>query len=286
MTLPAPNNATLYGVMWIPWLSSIAVCLTLLSSVPAAHAWQASPDVGLDLAGSVITRGDVIDDGDAVTPLPINLGPVPSNADVVAYTAVSGGDVFFVLGQTTSLPGGITAGPHQVVRWDGVDHQIELDLDLPGFDLADGVGIDALGLIDNGNTLALSFDTSTVFMGTFLDDADVLDGSDLSLAFDSRAAGIAAGADLDAVSEADDGWGLFVSFDIGGTVGGITYADEDVLRVVPPGYSWWMEVDASAVDSAWARADIDAVHFVPEPSLGLQLVVGALGLLALSRRRI
>jgi len=118
-----------------------------------------------------------------------------------------------------------------------------------------------------------SFDTAVDFLGAYVEPADILDASG-SLAFDASTAGIAPGANLDALSEASDGDGLIVSFDTGGEVAGIVYADEDLLRVrTSPSYSWAMEVDASAVDLAWERADIDALHYVPEPAQRLQLLV-------------
>jgi len=45
-----------------------------------------------------------------------------------------------------------------------------------------------------------------------------------------------------------------------------------------------MEFDASAASSAWAAADLDAV-MVPEPSVGMLLLFGVMGLTGLAMIR-
>ena len=66
-----------------------------------------------------------------------------------------------------------------------------------------------------------------------------------------------------------------MSFDTTGTIGGIFFDDEDVVRF--DGATWSLEFDASAADADWASADLDAV-MVPEPDGSILLFAG-LGLL-------
>ncbi len=75
-----------------------------------------------------------------------------------------------------------------------------------------------------------------------------------------------------------------MSFDTAGSIGGVNFDDEDVLRF--DGTTWSMEFDASAADSDWAAADLDAV-FVPEPAAALLRLsaLGVLAALAVRRRR-
>ena len=73
-----------------------------------------------------------------------------------------------------------------------------------------------------------------------------------------------------------------MSFDTAGSIGGVNFDDEDVLRF--DGTTWSMEFDASAADSDWAAADLDAV-MVPEPSVGMLLLFGVMGLTGLAMIR-
>jgi hypothetical protein len=138
-----------------------------------------------------------------------------------------------------------------ILAWEAGAYSVELDLDTVG--VPAGVTVDAIGVIQNGASVGISFDSPIVYSGTFVDDADILDLFTLGLAFDASPAGVSDGADLDAMADAPGGGGLIVSFDVGGTVGGLVYDDDDLLRVDLPAYTWSMELDASATDAAWAR---------------------------------
>ena len=259
------------------FLPAACAVLGLISGASATHAWSPSPDVGLTLNSASFTRGDVIEDGAAPSAPPIDLGPLPEGADVVAFTMYEGGARFFVLGHTMELPGGVIANPQTSIRYENSVYSVQIDL---GDALPDGVAIDALGLTEAG--LAFSFDTTVDFAGFILDDADVVDIYS-GVILDASAAGVPTGVDVDAFAQAGNG-DLLVSFDTGGTVGSVAFADEDVLRVTP-GYAWSIEVDASSLDVAWERADVDALHPVPEPGTLLQLIAGGLCLAGLERRR-
>ena len=73
-----------------------------------------------------------------------------------------------------------------------------------------------------------------------------------------------------------------VSFVTAGTVGAITFQDEDILR--HSGGIWSMEFDASNADADWGPADMDALQ-VPEPAAFAMLAAGILAITGLSRRR-
>lgn len=67
--------------------------------------------------------------------------------------------------------------------------------------------------------------------------------------------------DIDAAQDLGGG-DFLVSFDTTGSIGGLTFADEDVLRFDDA--SWSLEIDSSALNSAWAAADLNAI-MVPDP---------------------
>lgn len=251
----------------------------LLAFASMAHAWSPSPDVGLTLGSAAFTRGDVIEDAAVSPSAPIDLGPLPDGADVVAFTMAAGGTTrYFVLGHTMELPGGVVANPQTAIRYEGGVYSEEIDLG--DYGLPDGVAIDALGVGEGA--AAFSFDTTVDWLGFVLEDADVIDIYS-GVVLDASAAGVPTGVDVDAFAYADSG-DILVSFDTGGTVGTVVFADEDVLRMTP-GFVWSMEIDASTLDVAWERADVDALHQVPEPAALLQFTAGGLGLAGLAHHR-
>ena len=132
--------------------------------------------------------------------------------------------------------------------------------------------------------MLLSFDT-TVDLGTVVAaDEDLVrwDGADFSIALDGSAVGIDETLDVDAGQDLGSGQFL-ISLDTTGTVGGITAADEDILRF--DGSAWSLEFDASAADPDWAAADLDAM-MVPEPGFALSIGLGLLSVRAFARRRL
>ena len=158
-----------------------------------------------------------------------------------------------------------------------------LEFDASNEGIPDGVRVDALTL-DASNALLLSFDT-TVDLGSGLvvADEDIVsfDGVDFSLYFDGSAEGLAEGVDLDgAFLDVDQGV-LFVSFDVSGEIGGIDFADEDILEF-DLGSTWSIAYDGSVEHADLEHAD---VNVVPEPTRIVSLVTGAAGLWVLSRLR-
>lgn len=83
-------------------------------------------------------------------------------------------------------------------------------------------------------------------------------GASFSLVFDRFAADLAAGVDLDALHFATDNGHLFLSFDTGGMIDGITSGDEDLLEHDPDGGNWSMVYNDSDDHAAGVAGDLDA----------------------------
>jgi len=147
------------------------------------------------------------------------------------------------------------------------------------------VAIDAFAVHPLTGEAWLSFDTHFELAGVYVRDADVVDLASLGLAFDSAAADIPAGMDVDAVGRLGGTDDVLVSFDVGGTLGGVGFSDEDVLRYDAATNSWSLVVDASAAHPGWVAADLDAAVPVPEPSGAWLLRIGLLGAGLLAHRR-
>lgn len=261
-----------------------ALTLATLAVAERAGAQQvvsASPDVTIALgAANVVTSDHAVaaDNQLGIVALQ-SLGTIPESADVTGYADAGAGTFLFSLDTTASLSGGVVATPGDVVAWNGATHSIVFDASAQG--LPAGVQIDAIGF---GNGLVLSFDTDVSLPGGLTaadEDLVRVVGSTYSMAFDGSANGVDRALDVDG-AQALGGGGYLVSFDTAGTVGAVTFQDEDILRHV--GGVWSLEFDGSNADADWAAADLDALQ-VPEPSGMAVLAAGLLGLARLARRR-
>jgi len=268
--------------MKIPASIATLTCVAVLASgtASAQELFAGSPDTTVQLGGGLSEDQDVAVDNQLGIVLLEDLGPLPTAAEVTAYALDANGDRLFGLETTSSLPGGIVVTPRDVVRWDGAAYSIELDGTTEG--IPRGAAIDAIAT-SPGDAILVSFDTTVAVDGQTFADEDLarFDGALFVSAFDGSAAGMAARFDVDAAQ--DLGGGAFlVSLDTSGSLGGVDFDDEDVLRY--DGAAWSLEIDASTLDADWRRADLDAMQ-VPEPGLVGTLLAGALAFFTFARRR-
>ncbi len=266
-------------------LDRIGLASLLLLMIPSAALAQsvvaASPDVTIQLgAANVVTSDHAVaaDNQLGIVALQ-NLGVIPDSADVIGYADAGSGTFLFSLDTTVSLSGGVVAAPGDVVSWNGASYTILFDGSARG--IPSGVQVDAIGF---SNGLVLSFDTDVSLPGGITaadEDLVKLIGSTWTMDFDGSTAGIDRALDIDGAQALVGGVHL-VSFDTAGTVGAITFQDEDILRHA--GGVWSLEFDGSNADADWGPADMDALQ-VPEPGTTMALVAGVLGLAGAARRR-
>ena len=266
------------------WLFFRLLCPVLLLSVSTPSSGQepvsASPDVTIDLgSGAIAADEDVAVDNQAGIVVLENLGVLPTASDVIALGLDVNGDRLIAFETTTALPGGVIARKGDVVRYDGANYTIEFDASLAG--VPSNAETDAVSLSRNG--LLLSFDTTVDLPGSVVAaDEDLVEwnGTSFELLFDGSSEGVDTSLDIDGAQDLGHGQFL-VSFDTTGTVGGVVFADEDILRF--DGTGWSLEVDSSALNAAWAPADLDAV-MVPEPGFGPMILAGIVWIQALRSR--
>ncbi len=266
----------------IATLAALAlVGLGFPSTALAQSVVSASPDITITLgAANVVTSDNAVaaDNQLGVVALQ-NLGAIPESADVTGYADAGGGVFLFSLDTTASLTGGVVATPDDVVSWNGATHSILFDGATRG--IPAGVQVDAIGF---SNGLVLSFDTDVSLPGGITaadEDLVKVIGSTYTMVFDGSTFGIDRALDVDG-AQALVGGGYLVSFDTAGTVGAITFQDEDILKNV--GGTWSMEFDGSVADPDWGPADMDALQ-VPEPGFFAMLGTGAFALAGFRRRR-
>jgi hypothetical protein len=247
-------------LLW-PMVASLAA--TPLSEV------RVSPDTTATLGGTTADDEDVVRDdlAGSVTLLP--LGSFPAEADLDAYNVRPNGVQLLSFDTTLTLPGGITAQPGDVVRYDGASYAIEFGAAAVG--IGPGVNLDAVAVY--GSSLLLSFDTALDIGGLHVEPADLVlfQGSTFSSFFSGSLAGIAPGLNLDAADYLPCNGHVLLSFDGSGTIGGVAFDDEDVLEF-DRSSTWEMAYDGSAHDPNWGPADLDAVHAVVNLGSGAPVV--------------
>lgn len=249
-----------------------AIAWGLLAAGLPATAWgltalpalDVSPDVTVDLSGQVLADEDVGEDDLLGGVVPLDVGPVPAAADVQATFDGGASDRLLSLDITTNLPGAGATGPADVARWDGATYAIEFDGAAAG--VPPGARVDAVARAEDGDLL-LSFDVTVSLGGVVADDEDLVrfdaGTGAFSLFFDGSGAGVATGLDLDAAERLAANGNLLVSFDTAGTVGGVTFSDEDVLEFDPVGGDWELSYDGSGEHASWSGADVDAISVMP-----------------------
>ncbi len=248
------------------WTSRVpCVAATSLARV------RLSADVTVELAGATLDDEAAASDDLAGTVATLDIGSIPSPTDLDAYEQTPDGDQLLSFDTTVLLPGGLTARPADVVRFDGATYSIEFNAAATG--VPQGADVDAVTLV--AGKLVLSFDTSVNLNGLRVDDEDLVrfDGAGFALYLDGSADGIGADLDLDAVDYLECSGHLLVSFDGSGAIDGVAFEDEDLLEFDFAG-NWEMAYDGSARYAAWSPADLDAADAVPDLGPGPPVVFG------------
>jgi len=241
--------------------------MTVLASIAgSASAQILSVDYSNDItwkAGSAVeSRAAVVSQTPPAAATGIDLGSLPTNATLRAFTVADDGAYLFALDTTVDLPGSVHATPRDVVRYAGGTYSVVFTGETAG--VPDGVAIDGLWVHHAGgkDDYYLSFDVTANLGGVVADRRDVVvwDGSAWSKAFDGVSAGVPPNLTLDALSvDLYDPAGVvyYLSFDGSGKLGGVDFDDEDV--VAWNGTTWSLAFDASsAADATFASGDLDA----------------------------
>ncbi|MGB5810713.1 MAG: right-handed parallel beta-helix repeat-containing protein [Polyangiales bacterium] len=258
--------------------ASVALLLvTMSTNLRAQELVTLSPDITIEPgAGLVATDEAVVLDNQSGGVLLETFAGVPAAADIIAYSEDATGDRLIAFGTTVSLPGNLIARPGDVIRFEGSTYQAEsVEFDASEAGIPFGVKTDAVSSMPGSSDLLLSFDTTVALPGGLVvadEDLVAWSGSNYSIAFDGSTEGIPGSMDIDAAQSL--GLGIFVfSFDTAGSLGGVDFDDEDIMRY--DGTNWSLEFDASESNTAWVAADTDAV-LVPEPRMGAVVLVAGL----------
>ena len=248
-------------------MGALAVPLSIaaLAGSAAAGAQILSVDVSNDIAWSDGTA--TLDDEAArrvtlpATVGTLDLGALPAAADITAYQLLDDGRRVFALDTFVDLGGGLTAGPEDLVAWNGALFALYFDGSLAG--IPPGTAIDAVARIRAAGVAStlLSFDVPTALPGGLMaDDEDVVawNGTVWSLYFDGSANGVPENLDLDGFDRDPVSGTRYFSFDTSGRIAAVDFDDEDVVAL--DGSTWSLAFDASAnLGATFAAGDLDAL---------------------------
>lgn len=250
--LPAstPFHAALAG--------ACMAALALNASAGNLDRLQYSADIGAHWAPSPVSALDheyVVDESGTLQTVAIP--DLPASADLDALQIEANYDRLYSLDTGATL-GGTYFRDADVIRLHGGVYTKSFDASAAG--VPAGVDCDAVARAADGRLL-LSFDRSFRVGGLLVRPVDVVshNGSSFALVFDGRAAGLPAGSNLDALDSTGSNTELLFSLDTGGQIGGLRFADEDVLRVVIATSVITRELDTRTRSAAWNAADLDAL---------------------------
>ncbi len=272
-------NSTLSGVRKQLALTGALALAALLQAGPAAAQWLYATATTLDVAGVTVTPRDVVTDlSGAISTAPI-LG-LPATTGLTALHD-DGGTILFATRSAVLLPGSIFLERRDVGSASGGSFGVALDGSAAG--LPASAGVDGVSR-DVGGDLLLSLDTFVSVGGVAARNADVLrwDGASFSLYFDASSEGVPAGLGVDGVHYDPVGDDLLLSFDGAGSIDGVSFGREDVVRFDPNLGTWSLELDASTTEPDLATSNLVAV---PEPGALLAFASGVAALLGLSATR-
>jgi len=253
-------------------------------------AWAAvSADATVELAGVTADPEDVAVDNLLGVVVPMSLGDLPGGVNLTAYHQFWDGAQLFSLAAPALVGGSLGVGPEDVVRYGGASYTLAFDGSAAG--VPAGAGVDAVTVA--AGRLLLSFDRAVTLGGLSVGMEDLVQfyQGAFTLVFDGSAAGVPAGVNLDAAHRLG-GNRLALSFDAGGSLPGVVFADEDVLEYDLVEHAWEITYDGSAQHAGWDAANLDAVALPepppppPSPSCGVgPELVFLMPLLLLVRRR-
>ncbi len=187
-----------------------------------------SPDVTVLLGSRTVVDHEVVRERGGNLQRRLIAG---SANDVDAFYRFDDGSALFSLGVATAANGlFVRPGDILKVSSDGV----ETVLDSRELGLPEGANADAVSAVPGEpNFLALSFDITVQLDGQVFSDEDIIifGPNGFSMGVDSSDAGIDEGLDLDALHVEDVAPTLlYVSFDSSGSIGNVSFDDEDVLE--------------------------------------------------------
>ena len=249
-----------------------ALCASLLGAFASVHALDTPPtaqlqysaDIGANLLpanGYVARQEYVIDTLDGARQRAFVPG-LAARANLLDFHIDPDGALLFALDVGATL-GGTYFRPGDVVRRKNGVFTKAFDAALAG--VPQGVRCDGVARRE-ASSLLLSFDRAFALGGVTILPADLVlfDGAtNRGTVFDAKALGLPASLNVDAADVIGEGSDLLLSFDTGGQLGGVRFADEDIMQYTLATNTWSKRIAPATLSDRWQRANLDGLASAP-----------------------
>ena len=231
------------------------------AGAPAIAALDYSADIGANLidANTFVARRDFVIDDLLGTRVRQQIPGLPDTVILRDFHVEANDNILFALDIGLTL-GGTYFRPADVIRFDGSAFTREFD----SFAAGVPAPVHCTGVARWGDTgkLLLSFDTTFTVGGVTIRPADVIVFSGGVFGFkvlDSQAVGVADGLHIDAIDTFRTKRYLLVSFDHGGSIGGITFTSADVMQLDRASGTWSKRYATATFSDRWDVANLDGI---------------------------
>ena len=224
-------------------------------------ALQYSADTGANIvgAGQYAARQDYVNDDLVGTRTRVQIPGVPERANLADFQIDANGDVLFALDIGLTL-GGTYFDAADVIKYSVGTFSKAFDAAVAG--VPKGVHCDGVARLDANGSLLLSFDRTFTANGFTVRPADVMKVSGGAFAgkmLDAQALGLPASLNIVAIDAMGTHTDLLVAFDTAGTIGGVSFARNDLLQVHLPSGVWTKRYALSSFSDRWGVAHVDGV---------------------------
>jgi len=234
------------------------------AGAPAIAGLNYSADIGANLVDTrtFVARRDYVSDNLSGTRVRKQIAGLPDTLILRDFHVEPNGDVLFC------LDGGVLLGdthfaPADVIRYDGAAFTKEFDSAAAG--VAASVHCDGVARWGDTGTLLLSFDRTFAIGGITIRPADVIafsNGSFGPKVLDAQAIAIPAGLNVDAIDTFRTKRYLLVSFDAGGSIGGVAFTSADIMQLDRVTGVWSKRYAMSVFSDRWQTANLDGLAAV------------------------
>jgi len=251
----------------------VALAFGLMVASMASAARAGAPDIaflrysadsGANLidANTFVAREDYVEDDLSGKRSRMQVPGLPDNANLRDFHVEANGQVLFALDIGATLSGTYFA-PADVIRFNGSTFGKEFDS--VGAGVPAGVHCDGVARWGDTGMLLLSFDRTFTAAGITIRPADVIAFSGGAFGpkiLDAQALGLPANLNVDAVDTLRTRDYVLVSFDTGGSVGGIAFTAADVMQLDRRSGAWSKRFAMRSFSDRWDSATLDGLSTV------------------------
>jgi hypothetical protein len=236
-----------------------------VAQVPPVLQLQYSADAGGNIVGAAryAARNDYVIDDTAGIRARIPIAGLDDRVDLRDFQIDTNGDLLFTTDIGSRLGGTWFAAGDVIARRNGLYSKA---FDSAAAGVPAGVGCDGVARSGAAGNLLLSFDRTFVVGAFTIRPADVIafNGSGFGAkVVDARVLGLPDNANIDAIDSIATSTDLLLSFEGAGSVGGLPYADEDILQLHLATSAWSLRFELLANAARWGPLNLDGLATAP-----------------------